>query len=88
MTTEVRAKAAKLSKTMMIDLPKISDWLDGKDIFITGVTGFLGKVLLEKLIRSSSTINRIYVLIRSKRNKSIVDRINDLKKLEVRPFNV
>lgn len=68
---------------MLSELPKINDWLDGKNIFITGVTGFLGKVLLEKLIRCVPTINRIYVLIRSKKEKSIEERLNDLTKFEV-----
>lgn len=68
---------------MTTHLPKISDWLDGKDIFITGVTGFLGKVLLEKLIRCTPGLNRIYVLIRCKRGKTIRERVDDLKKFEV-----
>ncbi|CAN7993773.1 unnamed protein product, partial [Ixodes pacificus] len=43
-------------------------------IFITGVTGFLGKVLLEKLLRSCPGIERIYLLIRPKRNLSPTER--------------
>ncbi|CAN7993771.1 unnamed protein product, partial [Ixodes pacificus] len=39
-------------------------------IFITGATGFLGKVLLEKLLRSCPGIERIYLLIRPKKNLS------------------
>ena len=35
-------------------------------MFITGGTGFVGKVLLEKLLRSTS-VRRVYLLIRSKR---------------------
>ena len=37
----------------------------GKSIFITGVTGFVGKVVLEKLLRSVPKVERIYLLIRS-----------------------
>lgn len=39
-------------------------------IFITGATGFLGKVLLQKLLRSCPGIERIYLLIRPRRNLS------------------
>ncbi|XP_042149620.1 putative fatty acyl-CoA reductase CG5065 [Ixodes scapularis] len=39
-------------------------------IFITGATGFLGKVLVEKLLRSCPGIERIYLLIRPKRDLS------------------
>ena len=47
----------------------ISQFYDGKCIFITGVTGFMGKVLLHKLLNSCPTLERIYVLIRPKRDE-------------------
>lgn len=46
---------------------------DKKHVLITGVTGFVGKVLLEKVLRCVSQVEVIYVLIREKRtskNKS------------------
>ncbi len=39
----------------------------GKSVFITGVTGFVGKVLLEKVLRSVPSVERIYLLIRGNR---------------------
>jgi nucleoside-diphosphate-sugar epimerase len=42
--------------------------LSGKRILITGSTGFLAKVVLEKLIRSVPDIGRIVLLIRAGRN--------------------
>lgn len=39
--------------------------LHGKNILITGCTGFVGKVVLEKLMRSVPSWNNIYLLIRS-----------------------
>ena len=47
----------------------ISHFYDGKCIFITGVTGFMGKVLLHKLLDSCPTFEGIYVLIRPKRDE-------------------
>ena len=44
------------------------DSFNGETVFITGCSGFLGKVILEKLMRSFSC-KRIYVLIRTKKNK-------------------
>jgi len=38
--------------------------LAGKHVFLTGVTGFLGKAILEKLLREVSDISSINVLIR------------------------
>ncbi|CAF1175082.1 unnamed protein product [Adineta ricciae] len=56
----------------------ISEFFYGKSLFLTGGTGFVGKQIIEKLLRSCSDINHIYILIRSKRNKNINDRINHL----------
>ncbi|WP_372764862.1 fatty acyl-CoA reductase [Litorivivens sp.] len=41
--------------------------LTGKHVLITGTTGFLGKVVLEKLLRDLPTIGGIYLLIRGNR---------------------
>jgi fatty acyl-CoA reductase len=41
---------------------------------ITGCTGFLGKVLLEKIIRTCVDYKRIYVMIRGKKGMKIEDR--------------
>ncbi len=45
----------------------ISEFLEGKTLFITGSTGFLAKGLVEKLLRHAPGIRRIYLLIRSSR---------------------
>ena len=43
---------------------------------MSGCTGFLGKVVLEKLLRTCSNLDKIYVMVRSKGNKKpIMDRI-------------
>ncbi|XP_023236666.1 putative fatty acyl-CoA reductase CG5065 [Centruroides sculpturatus] len=56
----------------------VSEFYNDKCIFITGATGFMGKVMLEKLLRSCEGIKNIYVLMRQKRGKSPQDRIEDL----------
>ncbi|KAH8332131.1 hypothetical protein KR074_009093, partial [Drosophila pseudoananassae] len=45
-----------------------------KVIFLTGATGFLGKLLIEKLLRSTE-VKRIYAMVRSKRGQNIEDRL-------------
>ena len=44
---------------------KVSKFYENKTVFITGATGFMGKVLVEKLLRSTK-VRKIYLLIRSK----------------------
>lgn len=40
----------------------------GKNFFITGGTGYLGKITIDKLLRSYPDIGKIYVMVRAKGN--------------------
>jgi thioester reductase-like protein len=53
---------------------QISDRFAGKRILLTGTTGFVGKVMLEKFLYSLSGVDRIYVLIRNKEGSSLFER--------------
>ncbi|KAH8388653.1 hypothetical protein KR093_011728, partial [Drosophila rubida] len=53
---------------------EIQSFYKNKTVFITGGTGFLGKVTIEKLLRSTQ-VKRIYILVRPKKGVSISDRI-------------
>ena len=44
-------------------------------MLITGCTGFVGKVVLEKIIRCMPTFRKIFVLVRPKRGVNPRDRI-------------
>ena len=57
------------------ELPTIPEFYDDQEIFITGGSGFMGKVLIEKLLRSCPKIKAIYVLMRPKKGKSIEERL-------------
>ncbi|KAJ8954243.1 hypothetical protein NQ318_005839 [Aromia moschata] len=62
----------------MKELPdRIGDTFKDRTVFITGSTGFVGKVLLEKLLRSTE-VKKIYLLIRRKKGKSHTERIQDI----------
>ena len=47
----------------------------GKTILITGTTGFVGKVVLEKIIRAVPTFKKIFVMIRAKKNMTLEQRL-------------
>ncbi|VEN34703.1 unnamed protein product [Callosobruchus maculatus] len=64
-------------------IPSIPEYFSGKDIFLTGGTGFVGKVLIEKLLRSCPDVRTIYVLVRSKRGKTLKERREDIIKAEL-----
>jgi alcohol-forming fatty acyl-CoA reductase len=61
--------------------PSIPEFYANQEIFVTGASGFLGKVLVEKLLRSCSDLKAIYILIRPKKGKSIEQRVKDLTAL-------
>ncbi|XP_017780623.1 PREDICTED: putative fatty acyl-CoA reductase CG5065 [Nicrophorus vespilloides] len=56
----------------------IPEFYRGKSVFVTGATGFIGKVLIEKLLRSCPDIGYIYILLRPKRNATLEDRMKKI----------
>ncbi|KAL3828425.1 hypothetical protein ACJIZ3_017227 [Penstemon smallii] len=53
----------------------IVEFFEGKNIFITGGTGLLGKAFIEKVLRSTS-VGKIYILIKADDKGSARDRLD------------
>lgn len=64
---------------------RIAEVFNGRTIFITGATGFIGKALVDKLLRLTNC-KKLYLLIRMKKGKSPKDRLHDLFNNVVRNF--
>lgn len=59
---------------------RVVDYFENKTLFITGATGFMGKVFLEKLLYSCE-VKKIFILIRFKKGKSPSERFDNMWKL-------
>lgn len=60
----------------MTQVPSLSvvGQLSGKQVFVTGVTGFLGKAIVEKLLREVPNIAKIHILVRGNKQQSAQQR--------------
>ncbi|KAL8483764.1 hypothetical protein ACS0TY_026447 [Phlomoides rotata] len=56
---------------------KLLQYFEGKTIFITGATGFLAKVFVEKILRVQPNVKKLYLLIRKPTKTSIEQRLQD-----------
>lgn len=59
-------------------IESIRKFYEGTELFITGGSGFIGKALIEKLLRSCPRIETIYVLMREKKDKTFAQRIQEI----------
>lgn len=61
----------------------IPEFFAGRNVFITGPTGLIGKVLIEKLLRSCPNIGSIYMLMREKKGSPVQERLAKIKASKV-----
>lgn len=55
-------------------MSEINKWYSGKNVLVTGATGFVGKCLVEKILRVIDEIGDIYVTIRGSARESFQKR--------------
>lgn len=64
-------------------MSSVVDFYSGKAVLVTGGTGFMGKVLIEKLLRCCPDVKVIYIFVRSKAGLSVQTRVQDITKCKV-----
>ncbi|XP_033326343.2 putative fatty acyl-CoA reductase CG5065 [Megalopta genalis] len=57
---------------------RIAEVFKDQNILITGGTGFLGKVMVEKFLRCLSSVKQIYLLVRPKKGKDPRHRLEEM----------
>uniref|UniRef100_A0A803MKL1 BED-type domain-containing protein n=1 Tax=Chenopodium quinoa TaxID=63459 RepID=A0A803MKL1_CHEQI len=63
--------------TLIMDFGSITECLANKTILITGATGFIAKILLEKILRVQPNLNKLYLLIRASDAQALKARVQD-----------
>ncbi|XP_039294387.1 fatty acyl-CoA reductase wat [Nilaparvata lugens] len=56
----------------------IQEFYNDATILVTGGTGFLGKVLIEKIMRTCPKFSRMYLIIRPKKGKDSLQRLKEI----------
>ncbi|XP_066255583.1 putative fatty acyl-CoA reductase CG5065 [Euwallacea similis] len=62
---------------MAQEIDRIGALFKNKSVLISGASGFLGKILIEKLLRSTE-VKTLYLLVRHKKNKCPKDRMQEI----------
>jgi N-acetyl-gamma-glutamylphosphate reductase len=60
------------------EIDSLKNFYEDSEIFITGGSGYIGKVLIEKLLRSCTRVKKIYLLMRPRKGKSVDDRVQEI----------
>ena len=76
------------SSTASGRMASVAEYYAGKSILITGATGFMGKVLVEKLLRCCPEVKALYLLVRPKSGQSMQQRVSDMMTCKVSKINV
>ncbi|XP_077995112.1 fatty acyl-CoA reductase 1-like [Glandiceps talaboti] len=58
--------------------PTVAEFFAGQKVLITGATGFLGKVLVEKLLRCCPNIDVMYLMVRPKAGQPPQQRVQEM----------
>ncbi|KAJ8939205.1 hypothetical protein NQ318_019446 [Aromia moschata] len=60
-----------------MELSEIQHFYKNSTVLVTGATGFVGKLVLEKLLRTCQ-VKHVYVLVRSKNERDAESRCADI----------
>ncbi|XP_029169081.1 fatty acyl-CoA reductase 1-like [Nylanderia fulva] len=70
-----------MNKNTIDPAKSIPAFYAGQSIFLTGATGFLGKVYFEKILRSCPDVREIFILMRPKKGLNINERLEKILNL-------
>lgn len=60
-----------------MDFGNLTEFLGNKTILVTGATGFIAKILVEKILRIQPNVKKLYLLVRARDAKTANVRLQD-----------
>ncbi|KAK8481059.1 hypothetical protein V6N11_068424 [Hibiscus sabdariffa] len=60
-----------------MELGSALQFLDNKSVMVTGATGFLAKIFVEKILRVQPNVKKLYLLLRAADHKSATHRLHN-----------
>lgn len=60
--------------TKSFKMSHVQQFMSGRSVLVTGFTGFLGKLLVTKLLSSCPDLAAVYVLMRKGKHPNVTDR--------------
>ncbi|XP_014227100.1 putative fatty acyl-CoA reductase CG5065 [Trichogramma pretiosum] len=73
-----------VTETSNKKLPSIPEWYRGREVLVTGGTGFMGKCLVAKLLLDCPEVEKIYLIVREKKGVLAKNRLAPL--IQQEPF--
>ncbi|TVU51227.1 hypothetical protein EJB05_02637, partial [Eragrostis curvula] len=71
------ASSTHFSVSHKMDAATVSGCFKDKSILITGSTGFLGKILLEKILRAQPDVKKVFLLVRAADTSAAEKRVSN-----------
>ncbi|XP_058798526.1 fatty acyl-CoA reductase wat-like [Phymastichus coffea] len=68
---------SKDEQTNVSGVSEVTEFFNGSNVFVTGGSGFLGKLLIDKLLRSCPKMGKLYMLMRAKKGKTSEERFKE-----------
>ena len=79
-TTQKQLNSSQVRPSLYFGMFEVVTLLySGKNVFITGGTGYLGRVLIWKLLTYCPDIGKVYLLMREKKGVCQEKRLEDMK---------
>ncbi|KAE8749456.1 hypothetical protein FOCC_FOCC003722, partial [Frankliniella occidentalis] len=69
---EVQAERTRL-RGERAALPTVAEFYKGRSVFVTGGSGFLGRLIVEQVLRTCPDVGNVYLVLRAK--KGLFDRL-------------